>query len=60
MMQHNRNQQNVISNERLLKLAHVAAVEARRKRQIAMARRDRPDFDQLARWLVARCKSGLE
>ncbi|MCF1492669.1 transcriptional antiterminator [Agrobacterium vitis] len=60
MMQHNRNQQTVISNERLLRLARVTAVEVRRKRQIAMARRDRPDFDQLARWLVARCKGGLE
>ncbi|MCF1433176.1 transcriptional antiterminator [Agrobacterium vitis] len=62
MMQHNRdrNQQTVISNERLLTLARVTTVEARRQRQIAMARRDRPDFDQLARWVVARCKSGLE
>lgn len=61
-MEHNRdrNQQTVISNERLLTLARVTAVEARRKRQIAMARHDRPDFDQLARWVVARCKSGLE
>lgn len=61
MMQHNRdrNQQTVISNERLLTLARVTTVEARRQRQIAMARRDRPDFDQLARWVVARCKSGL-
>ncbi|WP_235680784.1 transcription termination/antitermination NusG family protein [Agrobacterium vitis] len=61
-MQHNRdrNQQTVISNERLLRLARVTAVEARRQRQIAMARHDRPDFDARARWLVAHCKSGLE
>ncbi|MUZ64134.1 transcription termination/antitermination NusG family protein [Agrobacterium vitis] len=60
MMQHNGKLLKSVSNERLAKLTDAKAVEARRQRQIAMARRDRPDFDQLARWVVASCKIGME
>ncbi|MVA72111.1 transcriptional antiterminator [Agrobacterium vitis] len=60
MMQHNGKLLNSVSNERLSKLTDAKAVEAKRQRQIAMARRDRPDFDQLARWVVASRKTGME
>ncbi|MVA64330.1 transcriptional antiterminator, partial [Agrobacterium vitis] len=45
MMQHNGKLLNGVSNERLAKLTDAKAVEVKRQRQIAMARRDRPDFD---------------
>ncbi|WP_337737631.1 transcription termination/antitermination NusG family protein, partial [Agrobacterium vitis] len=57
---HNGKLLNGVSNERLAKLTDAKAVEVKRQRQIAMARRDRPDFDRLARWVVASCKIGME
>ncbi|NSZ16587.1 transcription termination/antitermination NusG family protein [Agrobacterium vitis] len=60
MMQHNGKLLDGVSDEGLSRLAYVNAMEAKRQRQVAMARRDRPEFDRLARWVVASCKSGME
>jgi transcription termination/antitermination protein NusG len=60
MMQHNGNLLRGVSDQGLLKLAQINEAEASRQRMIAMARQDRPGFEQVARWLVASCQSGTE
>jgi transcription termination/antitermination protein NusG len=60
MMQHSGNLMDGVSDHGLLKLARINEAEASRQRMIAMARRDRAGFEQLARWLVASCTSGME
>ncbi|MGV1770080.1 transcription termination/antitermination NusG family protein [Agrobacterium vitis] len=60
MMQHNGKLLDGVSDDGLSRLAYINAIEAKRQRQVAMARRDRPEFDHLARWVVARCKAGME
>lgn len=60
MMQHSGNLMDGVSDHGLLKLARINEAEASRQRMIAMARRDRVGFEQLARWLVASCTSGME
>ncbi|MBB4007792.1 transcription termination/antitermination NusG family protein [Allorhizobium taibaishanense] len=60
MLQHNGNFLDGVSDEGLSRLAYVNALEAKRQRQVAMARRDRPGFDGLAKWVVASCRSGME
>ncbi|MGV1953600.1 transcription termination/antitermination NusG family protein [Agrobacterium vitis] len=60
MMQHNGKLLDGVSDDGLSRLAYINAIEAKRQRQVAMARRDRPEFDHLARWVVASCKAGME
>ncbi|MVA21114.1 transcriptional antiterminator [Agrobacterium vitis] len=60
MMQHNGKLLDGVSDEGVSRLAYINAIEAKRQRQVAMARRDRPEFDHLARWVVASCKAGME
>ncbi|OLP44144.1 hypothetical protein BJF95_06150 [Rhizobium oryziradicis] len=49
-----------VSDQGLLKLARINEAEASRQRMIAMARCNRAGFEQLGRWLVASCTSGME
>lgn len=60
MMQLNGNLLRGVSDQGLLKLARINEAEASRQRMIAMARRDRRGFEQMARWVVASCQSGTE
>ncbi|KAA3512739.1 transcriptional antiterminator [Agrobacterium vitis] len=60
MMQNNGKLLDGVSGEGLSRLAYINAIEAKRQRQVAMARRDRPEFERLARWVVASCKSDME